>query len=113
MKTNKIPFNNDLIPEDMKQNWQRIVDLLSKILRVPAVLIMRVHPPTIEVFNASSNIENPYKVGEIANLDGLYCNTVMEKRQMLLIPNALKDPIWKKNPDIELGMISYLGFPLI
>jgi len=36
----------------------------------------------------------------------------MATRQRLLVPNAVADEIWKCNPDIKLGMISYLGFPI-
>jgi PAS domain S-box-containing protein len=36
----------------------------------------------------------------------------MKTRQPLLVPDALRDEEWKSNPDIELGMISYLGFPI-
>ena len=36
----------------------------------------------------------------------------MSTRRELLVPNALKDPLWDKNPDIALGMISYCGLPL-
>jgi PAS domain S-box-containing protein len=37
---------------------------------------------------------------------------VMKTRKPLLVPDALADEEWKSNPDIKLGMISYLGFPL-
>ena len=36
----------------------------------------------------------------------------MKTRQPLSIPDALADEEWLSNPDIELGMISYLGFPI-
>ena len=29
-----------------------------------------------------------------------------------VVPNALVDQEWKANPDIKLGMISYMGFPV-
>src|SRR4029077_12070362 len=29
-----------------------------------------------------------------------------------LVPDALLEEQWKSNPDIKLGMISYLGFPI-
>jgi diguanylate cyclase (GGDEF)-like protein/PAS domain S-box-containing protein len=32
---------------------------------------------------------------------------------MLLVPDATSDPAWAHNPDIKLGMIAYLGFPLL
>jgi formate hydrogenlyase transcriptional activator len=36
----------------------------------------------------------------------------MKTRQLLLVPDALVDEEWKSNPDIKLGMISYLGLPI-
>jgi signal transduction histidine kinase len=36
----------------------------------------------------------------------------MKTRRSLLVPDALLDIEWKSNPDIKLGMISYLGFPV-
>jgi GAF domain-containing protein len=38
--------------------------------------------------------------------------TVMRTRQRLLVPDAVDDEEWRSNPDIELGMISYLGLPI-
>lgn len=102
------------IPENTRENWIKILDLIAKIMNVPVALIMRVHERDIEVFVKSSNEENIYEEGETARLDtGLYCETVMDTQKELLVPNALKDPKWSKNPDIKLGMISYLGLPLL
>ena len=100
------------IPKGIVEKWQRTVNLLADLLDVPAALIMRVDPPNIEVFRASSNENNPYQVGEKDKLDGLYCETVINNDEKLLIPNALKDEKWKNNPDIKKNMISYLGFPI-
>ncbi len=33
-------------------------------------------------------------------------------RQKLLIPDATISPVWKNNPDVKIGMISYLGYPV-
>ena len=102
------------IPDKVRDNWAKILDLLASIMSVPAALVMRVHETEIEVFVKSSNVENIYEEGEKAQLDtGLYCETVMDTQKELLVPNALKDPKWNKNPDIELGLISYLGLPLL
>ena len=102
------------ITEEIIAKWQGIVDLMAKIIGVPAGLIMKADPPQIEVFVASSTEGNPYKKGERADLNtGLYCETVMAQRSRLLVPDATKDPKWDHNPDIKLGMISYLGFPLL
>ncbi len=101
------------VPEKIVQKWQNLVDIIAKIINVPSALIMRFDPPFIEVFRSSEIPKNPYKVGDREHLAGLYCETVISTKDKLLIPNALKDKNWDKNPDIKLGMISYLGFPLL
>lgn len=101
------------LPAELLQSWQSTIDLMAQIVGVPAGLIMRVHQREIEVLIASSNKDNVYEPGEKANLDtGLYCETVMDTQDPLMVPDALQDPDWDKNPDIKLGMISYYGVPL-
>ncbi len=102
------------IPIDVQESWQKSIDLIAKLVNIPAALIMRVHHKEIEVFKSSESHDNPYERGEMASLGtGLYCETVMQSRRMLLVPNALVDPDWDTNPDIELNMISYVGLPII
>jgi PAS domain S-box-containing protein len=101
------------VPVEVMRKWQEIVDLLADILNVPSALIMRVEPPNIKVFVSSESKGNPYEPDEIACLNtGLYCETVMNTRRPLIVPDALQDEAWKSNPDIKLGMISYLGVPV-
>ena len=101
------------VPAEIMRKWQEIVDLLADILNVPSALIMRVEPPNIKVFVSSESKGNPYEPDEVACLNtGLYCETVMNTRRPLIVPDALQDEAWKSNPDIKLGMISYLGVPV-
>src|SRR5271170_5931861 len=101
------------VPSEIVQKWQGIVDVIAEIIHVPSALVMKVEPPNIKVFVSSESNGNPYERDELASLNtGLYCETVMKTRQSLLVPDALRDDEWKSNPDIKLGMISYLGFPV-
>lgn len=101
------------VPPDIVMKWQEIVDLLAELLHVPSALVMRVEPPNIKVFISSESKGNPYEPDETAPLNtGLYCETVIKNRRPLLVPDALQDEEWKSNPDIKLGMISYLGVPI-
>ena len=76
---------------------------------------MRLVESDIEVFVSSRSEGNPYHSGDHEHFlgSGLYCETVINTNDKLLIPNALDDEKWKDNPDIKLNMISYLGFPII
>jgi len=104
---------NIKIPEEIVLKWQSIVNIISRIVDVPTVIIRKIDPPQIEVFIASKTEGNPYKKGERVDLEsGLYCEEVIKKRHPLLVPDAMKDIEWNQNQDIERGMIYYLGFPL-
>lgn len=104
-----------VINADVIEHWQDFLNIIAIRLDIPAALIMKVDLPDIKVFLANKSDANPYKVGESACLfdSGLYCERVYRTKEKLLIPNALKDKEWGKNPDIKLGMISYMGFPIL
>ena len=109
----RAPSEHTEIPSEILLKWQEIVNVLAEVMHVTATLVMQVEPPNIKVFVSSESTGNPYEDGELASLStGLYCETVMKTRQPLLVPDALADEEWKSNPDIKLGMISYLGFPI-
>lgn len=101
------------IPGAMRGRWQELLDVLTEIVEVPSGLIMQLHPDAIEVFAKSRQAENPYEVGEKAELRyGLYCENVIGRQEPLLVPDARKDPLWDDNPDVDLNMISYMGTPI-
>jgi len=52
------------VPQSVKENWQEIVNILSKIVGVPAALIMREDDHEIEVFVSSKSAGNPYRAGD-------------------------------------------------
>ncbi len=101
------------IPQEIRNKWQNIVNILTRIMKVPAALIMRVDFPSFTVFQSADSPENPFKANQEFKLPaGIYCEKTMGRKDRLLIPNALKDPEWDNNPGIAAGMISYLGFPI-
>jgi GAF domain-containing protein len=110
MSNDPITISNEIV-----SGWQRVVDLMAKIIDVPAGLVMRLMGEDIEVFISSQTEGNPYKPGDREHFcaSGLYCEKVINSKHKLLVPDALADPQWRNNPDVKLNMISYLGFPLL
>ncbi|MPQ47142.1 hypothetical protein GCQ56_08940 [Marinifilum sp. N1E240] len=100
------------MPKWMLDKWQGIADLLADLLSIPAALIMKAANQQMEVFITSNSKNNPYKVGDKEDWHGLYCETVIKSKEKLLISNALINKDWDQNPDIKLGMIAYLGYPI-
>lgn len=112
-----VKISSDLKPrisDSLLEKWQSLLDLSAGIANVPAALIMKLNKDSMEVFLKSDTPDNPYEAGEKADLKyGLYCETVIGTQEKLLVPDARKDPLWKHgNPDIDLNMVAYLGFPL-
>ena len=110
MKPSRNTFEN--FPDWILEKWQDIADLLAETIGIPTVLIMKSENESMEVFISSHSENNPYNVGSKEKWYGSYSETVIKTQNKLLVPNATKDKIWDKNPDIKLGMIAYLGFPL-
>jgi len=100
--------------QKLVNSWNETLNVIAKVCNVPVALVMKLDTDDISVFSKNSNINNPYTVGEHEKIkgSGLYCEYVINNQKQLNISNALKDTDWNDNPDIELGMISYLGLPL-
>jgi PAS domain S-box-containing protein len=105
------------IPSDVLRKWQRIVDLLANIMHVPSAVVTKIEPPHYTHYRTlvSSNSKgNPFPSDETFSMDiGTFCETVIKNREPLLVPNALEDELWKSAPEIQVGMVSYLGFPVL
>ncbi len=113
----QVIINPESAPEidnSVMNKWQDWLNLITRIASIPSALIMKLNEDTIEVYVKSENPGNLYEAGEKAKLGlGLYCETVIGTQQKLLIPDATAYPVWKENnPDVEINMISYLGFPI-
>ena len=88
-------------------------DLIAKLADVPASLVMRTHAPDHSVYVASQSDGNPYTVGQRFTLhEKLYCQGVLRRDGELVVEDALCDPDWSDNEDLEHGMRFYVGLPL-
>ncbi len=105
-----VTFEN--IDSNLIAKWQKTADLIAEIISVPAALIMKTEDEFMEVLVSSKTEKNPYHAGDREEWSGLYCETVIKTQSELLVPDATADPRWNKNPDIKLGMIAYLGYPI-
>ncbi|MGO4381785.1 ATP-binding protein [Pseudoduganella sp. RAF53_2] len=113
MDTSAIDLSELAVDPAVMAKWQGILDLVAKIIQVPAALIMKAEAEAMRVLIASNSPGNPYSADALApNNSGYYCETVMATRRPLVVPNALADPRWQDNPNVPLGMISYMGYPL-
>lgn len=101
------------VPEEILTKWQSLIDNIAEIIDVPAALVVKVDDIYYEVLCATESDKNPYKIKDHGLLANMYCEMVVKHKDEVLIVNALKDKNWSKHPNVKLGLISYLGFPLL
>lgn len=104
-------------PLDVLQKWQRIVDLLANVMQVPSAVLTKLEPPadaSYIILASSISKENPFSIDEIFSMDiGTFCETVIKSRESLLVIDARNDDRWKFAPELKVGMVSYLGLPVL
>jgi PAS domain S-box-containing protein len=107
------PDMNMQIEPSTTEKWQMVLDLISGLFGFPVTLVMRVLPEELEVLICGKGDTNLFQTGQkLKRGTGLFCETVSKSREMLIIPNALKDPQWEDSFGAKNGFISYLGFPI-
>ena len=107
-----IQVNNTNIPVHIISKWQNVVNIMADILAVPAAIITRVHPPEIEVLQSAETADNPYSPGDKVKMANHYCEKVVTRNKRLQVEFAPKNPDWNSAPEIDYGMVAYLGFPV-
>jgi hypothetical protein len=60
------------IPSDVLRKWQRIVDLLANIMRVPSAVVTKLEPPNYthyKVISSSNSKGNPFPADQFFAMD--------------------------------------------
>lgn len=104
--------SDDELSSELISHWQGIVDLMAELANVPSAIITRAEPPMIEVLRASDTPDNPYHQGLRGEMNGHYCQHVIESRDRLHVRDARVDPDWQHAPEVDYGVVAYLGYPL-
>ena len=101
-----------IIPPQIVEIWQKIVDVIADLLSVPSVMINRLEPPELEIFRSNISPSNPFPSGTRMQMAGVYCETAAKGRQRVQIEDARKDPRWADSPTAKAGIFAYLGYPV-
>jgi two-component sensor histidine kinase len=98
---------------EVQEKWQRLVDLMAGVMRVPSSLITRFTEECLEIVAASGTEGNPYKRGDSDRLGiGMFCETVAARRRALSVDDSRASDYWADNPHAALGMRTYMGVPI-
>jgi len=101
-----------VIPTEIVDIWQSIVDSVSTLLSIPSAMINRLEPPELEVFRSNIGSNNPFPSGTRMPMAGIYCEAAARTRKNLQVIDARKDPEWADSPTAKAGIFAYMGYPL-
>ena len=92
--------------------FDRITQLGAHVLQVPVCLVSLVEEQR-QFFAGEIGLPTPYCDTRETPLSHSFCKTVVKSRRVVVVTNALEDERFRENPAItDLGVMSYLGFPL-
>ena len=101
------------IPHGTLSHWQSILDVISQVLALPAGVITRALPPSMEIAVAARDADNPFNPGDRMEMVGRYCEAVILEKQPLHVIDARTDPYWENAPEVkDYGLVAYIGYPL-
>jgi len=113
---NRADMSHPIVSNDYFQQWQDLIDLFAEFMEVPVVLLTHVNESDeLAVMVKNRSTENPYQINQQFQLtdSDTYCEYVIRQQQTLFVANANENPQWKDKYDHSLGMVNYLGVPVI
>ena len=101
------------IPEKTKEQWQKLLEMLVEKSGAEDALLTEYDKPYLKIIKFSQSRDGNFKEGDRIKLSGHYCQAVIENKKTLEVNNAAADPDWEEAPELELGLNSYLGYPIL
>lgn len=93
--------------------FDRLTRLATRIFQVPVALVSLVDDER-QFFKSSVGLPSPWAEQRQTPLSHSFCKHVVINSQPLMVSDATTHPVLSQNPAIrELGVIAYLGVPLI
>lgn len=102
-----------LLDSEAEPSFDRLARLAAKFLGTPVTLVSLVEDSR-QFFKSCVGLPEPWTSRRETPLSHSFCQHVVTSRQLLAIADSRLDPRVKDNPAIsELGVIAYLGIPLV
>ncbi|MBK1832977.1 GAF domain-containing sensor histidine kinase [Roseibacillus ishigakijimensis] len=104
---------SDILGELDSSEFDRIAQLASRAVQVPVSLVTIVESER-QFFIGAYGLVTPYCETRETPLSHSFCRRVVASRNPVVVTNAREDKRFCDNPAIEdLGVVAYLGFPLM
>ncbi|MFD2257349.1 ATP-binding protein [Luteolibacter algae] len=101
-----------LMDSEREEAFDRLTELASRVLEAPVALVSLVDDSR-QFFKSSCGLPGAVEAQRGTPLSHSFCQHVVNTGSALIVENAVEHELVKDNPAVtELGVISYLGFPI-
>lgn len=105
--------NTGLLDTAPDPGFDRLTDLVRRVLAVPVALISLVEQDR-QFFKSQSGLGEPWATARETPLTHSFCQYAVAAGEPLVVPDAREHPTLKDNLAVpDLGVIAYAGVPLI
>ena len=101
-----------LLDTPPEESFDRLTRLAAAVLDAPVALVSLVDD-TRQFFKSQVGLTGAVAARRGSPLEQAYCKTVVERAAPLVVSDAPNDPAWADHPGTRLGVVAYLGTPLI
>ena len=102
-----------LLDSPAEEAFDRLARLAARLLDAPVALVSLVDQDR-QFFKACIGLPEPWSSVRQTPLSHSYCRHLLDPKAPLVIDDARLDPRVRDNPAIlELGLLAYLGIPLV
>lgn len=108
----KIKTTEIEIPEKTKQQWEKLLNLLVEKAAAQDAVLTKYNKPFLKIVKVVDHGENNFREGDKIKAVGHYCQAVLKNKSILEIENADKNKIWENTSEYQIGLKSYLGYPI-
>ena len=102
-----------LMDSPSEPSFDRLTRLASRLLRAPVALVSLVDPCR-QFFKSAVGLPEPWASARQTPLSHSFCQHVVSSERALVVRDARESPLLRENRAIaDLGVIAYLGIPLV
>ena len=102
-----------LMDSPCEPSFDRLTRLASRLIRAPVALVSLVDPCR-QFFKSAVGLPEPWASARETPLSHSFCQHVVASGRPLVVEDARGDPLLRENRAIvDLGVIAYLGIPLV
>ena len=103
----------DFLPSKTIEALEKSLNVLAQTLTVPVVRVSFLIQGSFKTIVTNQSQEESSQIEERFSGSHSFCEHVINTKKVLKVSNAKNSKKWKNSPEVNKGVISYFGIPLL